>query len=266
MGRTAKRVCLAAVLAIAVTMLIDSTARAQYGGYGGAGAGGYGQQQGGFGQAGFGGGGMTQGGFGQPGGGFGQQGFGQQGAFGQQPQSAFGQGGMLGGGAPSGQFGLGQGGQAGQRNFVGRDATEVQNNFQAQFGQAPPGQAFADIIQNFNDIRESRRRWRDQQNAPPPIRVQLRPAFDLAPTATTAEVQSAVRARLSRVLADRGIGVADVTMTPGGAVLTGVVATERDRALIAQLVALEPGVGAIDNRLTVGSPAAALAAPGSQAP
>jgi hypothetical protein len=271
-----RRAAVLAAIAVGVAAF-PSVARAQYG------------QQGGYGQAAYGGGGyggVSQGAYGQMGSGYGQSG-GFGGAFGQGQGGAFGQSqGMLGqtsvfGGATSGQFGIGgqqgfgqqgigqggQGGQAGQRNFVGRDASEVQNNFQAQFGAVGPGQAFGNPIQNFNDLREARRRWREQQNAPPPIRVQLRPAFDLAPPRMTAtELQVEVQARVSRVVTDRAMGDARVTMTPQGAVLTGTVATERDRALIAQMVALEPGVAVVDNQLTVARPAAVPAAAGNPAP
>jgi len=86
--------------------------------------------------------------------------------------------------------------------------------------------------------------------------VQLRPAPDLIPAPQSLTVLEAdVQSRLATSFELRGIRGAQVAMTPQGAVLTGVVPTERDRALIAQLVALEPGVGAIDNRLTVAPPA-----------
>jgi hypothetical protein len=263
---------LTTVVALATVALSTAVVHAQYGGgYGSGYGGGYGNQGGGFGAgfgqqgggfgggqgSGFGGGfgqqsgfgsspfGNTGGGFGQQGGGFGQGGFGQQGGFGGQ-QGGFGRGNQFGGGA---------GGQGGQRNFVGRDSREVQNTFQTQFGQANPGLFGGAAIQNFNDQRESRRRWRDQQNAPPPIRVQLRPAADLIPAPQSlSELEAGVQARLAGSFESRGIRGAQVAMTPQGAVLTGVVPTERDKALIAQLLALEPGVGAIDNRLTVASP------------
>ncbi len=220
------------------------------GGYGGM-SGGYGSLGGGgFGGGGFGQGGFGQGGFGQGGGfgggsAFGQGGFGQ-GGFGQ---GGFGQGGGFGGGGMGGGFGQ-QGG--GQRNFVGRDGTEVQNTFQNQFG-GQNGRNFAQpTFQNFNEMRESRQRWRDQQNAPPPVRVQLRPSADLmAAAAAAAATSSPVPARVSSLLQRSGYRETHVSMEGGVAVISGSVATARDRALIARLVSLEPGVGPIENRLTV---------------
>jgi hypothetical protein len=50
------------------------------------------------------------------------------------------------------------------------------------------------------------------------------------------------------------------------AVLRGVVATQHDRDLAEELVRLEPGVGQVDNLLTVGQPAASPASPTPASP
>jgi hypothetical protein len=229
-------------------------------------------QQGGFGQSSFGGGfggggqGGLGGGGGYGGGGFGNSGFGQSG-FGTSGfgQSAFGSGGFGSSGFGTSGFGNAQGGfgQAntggfgqqgvgpGGRNFVGRDAAEVGNNFQQQVGGQQGGlQGFNDVVQNLNDLRDQRRRGREQQDAPPPVKVQLRPAFDL-PVTSIAEVQAGAQTRINRTLEVRGSLPVSLSMAEGRTVLTGVVASEHDRALIAQMAALEPGVGSIENRLTV---------------
>ncbi len=249
-----------------------------YGGYGqqsGYG-GGYGQQSG-YGSGAFGGGqgGGFGGGYGgmANAGGFGAGGMSSFGAGGMGAQGgAFGQtsmmgGGMAGGGMFGGGFGQQQGGRAGQRNFVGRDATEVQAGFQNQFG-APQqgGQFFADVVQNFNDLREQRRRWRDRQNAPPPVRVQLRPAFDLPVRGMNAEVVSGLQTRVNQMLETRGVGSAQVESTEQGVVLTGSVASDHDRRLIAVLASLEPGVARVDNRLTVATPTEPAPVSASTAP
>ena len=225
----------------------------QSGGYGG----GYGS---GYGAAGYGG-----GGYGAGNGGMG--GYGQGGGYGASTMGGGygGQGGSLGQG---GAFGGGMGGRGGmggayvqqrggaQRNFVGRDGSEVQAGFQQQFGGQQPGQFFAGMIQNFNEMRDARRRWREQQNAPPPIQVQLRAGPELVAAVGASHAQGSVQTRLAEMLAVHALGTAEVTMTPEATVLTGVVASEHDRALIARLVSLEPGVGPIDNRLIVSAPAA----------
>ncbi|HMO87471.1 MAG TPA: BON domain-containing protein, partial [Lacipirellulaceae bacterium] len=192
------------------------------------------------------------------GGGFGgmQGGFG--GAMGPGPTvmapTFFGTGPMVGG-----QMGP-LGGSPGQRAFIGRDAAGVQANMQAQFGSPQQsGRFFADMIQNFNDLREQRRRWRDRDNAEPPVRVQLRPAFDLPTAPPSSAVGVALERRLGGMLASRGegAGAVQVALTGRGAVLTGQVATEHDRALIEQVARLEPGIDVIENRLTVGPASAA---------
>jgi hypothetical protein len=184
------------------------------------------------------------------GGGFGNSGLGTS-TFGNQ-QGSFGQG-MNGG---FGQQGMGPGG----RNFVGRDASEVRSNFQQQFGGQQGLQNFNNNLQNLNDLRDQRRRGREQQDAPPPVKVQLRPAFDL-PVSSVAEVQVAAQTRINRTLEVRGSAPVSLTMAEGRTVLTGVVASEHDRALIAQMAALEPGVGAIENQLTVAAPAPRIQPP-----
>jgi hypothetical protein len=282
------------VVALAAHRL--SYGQAAYGGgygQGGYGQGGYGQGGGGgYGGGGYGGsggygqtsafGGGVGGGFGNASGGMGS-GFGQSGMFsGGMGGSAFGQSGGMGGGAfgQGGMKGNGmaggngqQQGMGGQRNFIGRDATEVTNTFQTQFGSPQQGGGgFGEMLQGFNEMREQRRRWRDRQNAPPPVKVQLRPAFDLPmPGAVTAEAVSGLQTRVNEVLATRGTGAGavQVAATPQALVLTGSVGSEHDRRLIAVLASLEPGIGPIDNRLTVataGAPSQSAAAPAGAPP
>ena len=88
--------------------------------------------------------------------------------------------------------------------------------------------------------------------------MQLRPAFDLQP-APAAEVVANAQVRLNRVLDVSGGGPVQIALTQEGAVLTGEVASEHERAVIAQIAALQPGVDRIVNRLTVASAATAPA-------
>lgn len=285
MARPSPRALFLVLAASTAALLSPATGfgQAGYGGRGGYQQGGYGQQSayggGGYGQQNaFGGGYGGQNALGGGIGGYGQQsGFGgtfgggafgggmtggQGGAF--APTSMLGNA-MSGGGTMGGAFGQQLGGRAGQRNFVGRDATEVQGNFQSQFGTPQQGaQGFGAMIQNFNEMREQRRRWRDQRNAPPPVRVQLRPAFDLPPATVTPEIVTGLQGQLNGVLKLRGAGGSAVlTQSQKGVVLSGSVATEHDRRLMAVMASLEPGVGPIDNQLTVAEPAATSAPAGS---
>jgi hypothetical protein len=221
------------------------------GGYGGGGGGGFGG--GGYGGGGYGGGGLGGGGFG--GGGFGGGGFGGGG---------FGGGGQMGPGGFGGPVSQGLTQGVGQRfqegDFVGRDAVDVQQSFQSLNGQqAQLGFAGA-MIESFNEMRESRRRWRDRQNAPPPIHVQLRPAFAV-PTGPPGAAAVETQTRISEALTLGGYTTAAVEVSGRVAVLRGEVASEYDRALAETLVRLEPGVSRVENLLTIPSSDAPPAAP-----
>jgi hypothetical protein len=169
------------------------------------------------------------------------------GGFGQQviggPANA---GGLMGNGA--GQL-FQQGG------FVGRDAEDVRGSFERTSGRDRRSMMMDMMIENYNESRESRRRWRDQQNAVPPVRVRLQPAAELAAAAAVPRAMAPVQARLNQLLAARGIG-AEVEIAGGTAILRGAVATERDVLLAAQLAALEPGVSNVQSELTVAPSAA----------
>ncbi|MHC4403258.1 MAG: BON domain-containing protein [Planctomycetota bacterium] len=77
--------------------------------------------------------------------------------------------------------------------------------------------------------------------------------------ASTASVEPAVElaSRLERCDRIQSRSPMDVSLEGGTAVLQGVVATDRDRALAEMLVRLEPGVRQVDNRLTL-APVAVL--------
>ncbi len=260
--------CLVAVAAATVVLTACSSALAQqYGGYG-AGAAGLrpgmtgarGVQTSGF--------GATGGGYG---GGYGGGGFG--GGFGNGA-GGFGGGGFGGGGVGRGAGGLGAGGTIGgmnqsslgggqlnpatrqmmnqrfQRgNFVGRDAADVETLFQSQNGN-PVQAMMGAVIENLNQLRESRRRWRERQNAPPPIHVQLKPSSELM-TAQATPATREVQTRINGMMRQGGLATADVVITGRVAVLRGTVATDHDRALAERLASLEPGVSRVQNLLTI---------------
>lgn len=86
----------------------------------------------------------------------------------------------------------------------------------------------------------------------------LQPTLSLgfsAPTVPTVEVQSNVTAAVMRVPSIRENSSIEVRVEGGVVVLEGTVSDPHHRALAAQLVALEPGVSKVDNRLTVSPPA-----------
>ena len=85
----------------------------------------------------------------------------------------------------------------------------------------------------------------------PVIRVRLRSAINIPPRPAEVVQRSANR---TLAFAPRNSGVRGVSVTMNGstAVLSGTVATERDRRMSELLMKLEPGVRAVDNRVTVG--------------
>lgn len=189
------------------------------------------------------------------------------GAFGGgQARGGLGVNGRADANGASGQGGVGQGpmaaglaNSAGERfqagGFVGRDADDVRNSFQSQNARAGQGGMLDAMVENLNEMRESRRRWQERNAAPPAIRVQLRPAFDFpAPTPLQANVP--MQQRLSKEMAVVGVGSPQIEMVGRTAVIRGTVATERDRELIARLARLEPGVSQVENLVEILPPAA----------
>jgi hypothetical protein len=187
------------------------------------------------------------------------------GAFGGgQARGGLGVNGAADANGASGQGGVGQGpmaaglaDSAGERfqegGFVGRDADDVRNSFQSQNARRGQGGMLESMIENLNEMRDSRRRWREQNAAPPAIRVQLRPAFDVPP-AMVAQTDVRVQARLAKQMEMIGVGSPQIELVGRTAVIRGVVASERDRDLIARMASLEPGVSAVENLVTIQDP------------
>lgn len=223
-------------------------------GSGGMGGGGFGGMSGfGGGMSGFGGGGS---GFGGMGGGFGSGGMGGMGG-------GFGSSGF-GGNSMFGNSGFGNSGiGGGQSNFIGRDA----NDMQATFGQM--GRAGTQFFNNMNrNMRNSSRRSTKQtvQNVGQPMRVDVKVAFN-PPRPPAAQVARDIRTRLARILAEHHMSQPTVNMEGDTVVLGGVAASENERDVISQLLAIEPGVRNVRNEMTIGQPAGAASgiapAPGS---
>jgi hypothetical protein len=183
---------------------------------------------GGFGGNNFGGGGFGSGGFG--GGGFGS---GMGGGFGNL-------GGQLGAG-----FGDNQ-------SFVGSDSDQIRQALQ-EMGRN--SSRMADSIDRATSRRRDRGRDNDGENAPPPVRVQLRVAFDHPPLAAAA-VPATITQRLTKITEAKQIVMPNVAFTNGVVTLTGEVPTLSDWLLIEKLVSLEPGVKRVVNQMTVPPPPA----------
>lgn len=189
------------------------------------------------------------------------------GAFGGgQARGGLGVNGRADANGASGQGGVGQGpmaaglaNSAGERfqegGFVGRDADDVRNGFESQNARRGPGGMLDAMVENLNEMRESRRRWQERNAAPPAIRVQLRPAFDV-PAIPPLQANVPMQRRLSKEMAVVGLASPQIEMVGRTAVIRGTVATERDRELIARLAKLEPGVSQVENLVEIQPPAA----------
>jgi hypothetical protein len=213
-------------------------------GFGGSGMSGFGS--GGFGSSSFGSSGFGRNSFGFGagglGGGFGSSGFGS--SFGQ---SGFGNS-TFGGGGLGSQFGQYGGGQT----FVGRDAADMQSTF-SQLNRAST-QFFNTMNRNMGRSgNRNRRTTQTSQNPPQPMRVEMRVAFS-APHMASDQLANALRTRLAKILGEHKMTQPILTMQGDTAVLSGVAASESERAVIGQLVALEPGVRDVRNEMTVAVP------------
>jgi hypothetical protein len=150
------------------------------------------------------------------------------------------------------QLGL-PGGAMGQNAFVGGDAMTTQGFFQ-NMGvgqQRAMGQNL--MIENLNERRADRGQQVGRGAEPPPVRVQLRPAFE-TPEIGSAMVTSNIRSRLQQRLAGRNITGVDIQVAGRSATLVGTVSSEHERALLARIVRMEPGISEIENQLVVEPP------------
>lgn len=227
----------------------------------------------GFGSSGFGMGGMG-GGFGS--GGSGMSGFGAglgsnslgSAGFGssQFGSNGFGSAGFGGSGFGSSGNGSGYGGGqygGGGQSFVGRDATDMQG----VFGQTSrsSNQFIQQMTRNMGQTnRRQRQNNKTQQNPPQPMRVEVRVAFN-PPQQTSTQLADTIRTRLTKILSEHQMSPAGLHMEGATAVISGVAASESERDVIAQLIALQPGVDNIRNEMTVGAPPseAVVPSPGS---
>jgi hypothetical protein len=154
--------------------------------------------------------------------GFGSQGFGSQG-FGQ---SSFGQG---------------------NQQFVGRDSSDMQavfNNLGRNSNQ------FFQQLNRTMGAGRGRQAGEQPQNERPPVRVQLRVAFDYDQP-TPSVVARDLGERLERVLAEHHVNQPEVIIEGRTAILRGTAANESQRLVLEKLVQLEPGVSAVVNQMAI---------------
>jgi hypothetical protein len=203
-----------------------------------------GSNRGGFGSFGGSGRGQSRGGTG-----YGNNAVGGMGGAGFGSQN--GAGGFAGGqGQQQPAFGNNQAGVAPNGGFIG-GAQDTQNFFRAMNGQRQRTAMFDSMIENLNEMRETRGNSGSEQT--PPVRVQLRPAFE-TPLRTIVRMNADVQTRVIATATDLGVTDPQITMDGRTLTLEGRVKTAHDRELVEKLISLEPGVTEIDNRLMVDLP------------
>jgi hypothetical protein len=154
------------------------------------------------------------------------------------------------GGMQQGGIGNNQSGIAPNNGFIG-GAQDMQNFFRGLNGQRQRNASFNSMIENLNDMRQTQ--GNEGADRSPPVRVQLRPAFE-TPLGTIARMNADVQTRLNSTIADLGVTNPQITINERIVTLEGRVKTAHDRQLIEKLISLEPGVTEIDNRLMVDLP------------
>jgi hypothetical protein len=114
-----------------------------------------------------------------------------------------------------------------------------------------------------NSSRNRRQNSTANQNPPQPMRVEVKVAFD-APRMAANQMAAGIQTRLARIADQRKWTRPNLQMEGDTAVLSGVAASENERDVMAQLLAIEPGVREVRNEMTVAEPPSA--APADQPP
>ncbi len=191
-------------------------------------------------------------------------GYGQR-AAGLQQQQGFGQGQQGGfGGAGGRPGGVGPQERAApragdtqrsnqQQGFVGRNADDVRQNFRNMGGRQRRDMMFDFVVENLNEMRDSRNRRRNRRNQPPPVRVRLNPSFDVAPPVESLPAAT-VAPRLANALKLKNVGDASVEVNGRVATLRGTANSPESRRLVEKIVSLEPGIDRVENLLEVMPP------------
>jgi hypothetical protein len=111
-------------------------------------------------------------------------------------------------------------------------------------------QFFQQLNRTMGGGNRNRRSTTQGENVTLPVRVRLNVAFD-HPRSQPTVVATAVRGRLEKILTRRSIAAPEVEVVGDTVVLRGVAPSESQRLVIEKLVSLEPGVGEVENQMTV---------------
>ena len=138
----------------------------------------------------------------------------------------------------------------GQGGFVGSDAQDMRRSFEDLSGRQRRGMMFDMMVENLNEMRDERRRRDRSRRRPVPVRVQLRPSFQYRPP-NSRQIAAELQSQLVRSADLTGIVAPRVEIVDRTATVSGFVPSERERAVLAKMIALQPGISQVENRLTV---------------
>ena len=155
----------------------------------------------------------------------------------------------------------------GSRNgaFVGadrRDSANTRSQTQNNTQQNPFGNILGNALNQLNRFGQFGNRGQTPQNSAKQLRFRMTTAIEPSSNQGTsstsrpsggASVATVLSTRLSRLPAISKSGSIQVRMDGRTAVLSGEVATDRDRKLAAGVAMLEPGVSSVRNELQVKS-------------
>jgi osmotically-inducible protein OsmY len=163
------------------------------------------------------------------------------------------------GGSPTQGFQLGSSLSSAQQRstagFVGADNSDAGNlrSMQAQQNQMSSLQnAFSQFSRQNQQRNQNQNRNQNQQNNKKQLRISIKADIPLVTSATAPTSLGRVfEARLKKLPGlEKGNSI-QVSMEGRTAVLTGSVASDRDRKLAEGLALLEPGISAVQNELVV---------------
>jgi osmotically-inducible protein OsmY len=149
-----------------------------------------------------------------------------------------------------------------QGAFVGADSGDAVNLMSQQQGTqqgANNAQGLQSFFSQLNRMNQQNQTRNTQgRNSKQTLRIPMRAEIEMPLSYTSTNVNSQLQTRLTKLPALKASGI-QVTMQGRTAVLSGRVATEREKRLAAGVAQLEPGVGDVQNDLIV-DPASANAA------
>ena len=107
------------------------------------------------------------------------------------------------------------------------------------------------FIENLNQMRDSQSQARGQRRSYAPVKVRIRPAFKVTPIDPMV-LETKLQARMDKSLeVSKSTATMQVTLNNRVATISGTAPDEHERKVLAKILALQPGVSRVDNRLVV---------------